>query len=145
MAMKPEIREILTNAEAIAVDQDTLQQGRRVRKDGPLEVWAKKLTDGSQAVILSRTFHRPDAEISFEASVQGLRDAERTLSASRLKAIDVTKIIAPGNAAITGWFQMALRRVASISPHSGVGGRAPRPMKERPAARMIDTDRRLEA
>jgi alpha-galactosidase len=51
-SMTPEIKEILANKDVIAIDQDTLQQGRRLRKDGDLEVWAKKLTDGSQAVIL---------------------------------------------------------------------------------------------
>ncbi len=51
--MKPEIREILTNKEVIAVDQDKLgRQGRRVRKDGDLEVWMRPLADGSRAVIL---------------------------------------------------------------------------------------------
>jgi alpha-galactosidase len=58
--MKPEIQEILTNKEVIAVDQDRLgRQGSRVRKDGDLEVWAKPLQDGSRAVVL---FNRSDAE-----------------------------------------------------------------------------------
>jgi alpha-galactosidase len=52
-AMAPEIREILTNPEAIAVDQDPLGiQGRRVRDEGAKEVWMKPLADGSRAVIL---------------------------------------------------------------------------------------------
>ncbi len=52
-AMTPEIREILTNAEAIAVDQDPLgMQGRKVRDNGATEVWMKPLADGSRAVIL---------------------------------------------------------------------------------------------
>jgi len=52
-AMTPEIHDILTNAEAIAVNQDPLgMQGRKVRDDGPGEVWMKPLADGSRAVIL---------------------------------------------------------------------------------------------
>ena len=52
-SMTPEIRDILTNKEAIAIDQDPLgRQGRRVWKDGDLEVWAKPLKDGDRAVIL---------------------------------------------------------------------------------------------
>jgi alpha-galactosidase len=52
-AMSPEVKEILTNREAIAVDQDPLGvQGRKVRDDGPREVWMKPLADGSRAVIL---------------------------------------------------------------------------------------------
>jgi alpha-galactosidase len=52
-AMTPAIKEILTNGEAIAIDQDALgMQGRKVRDDGPREVWLKPLADGSKAVIL---------------------------------------------------------------------------------------------
>lgn len=52
-SMTPEIHDILTNKEVIAVDQDPLGiQGHRVAKDGELEVWAKQLQDGSRAVIL---------------------------------------------------------------------------------------------
>ncbi|RYG83782.1 MAG: glycoside hydrolase family 27 protein, partial [Alphaproteobacteria bacterium] len=44
---------ILTNAAVIAVDQDRLgQQGRRVAKDGDLEVWARPLANGGRAVVL---------------------------------------------------------------------------------------------
>jgi alpha-galactosidase len=51
--MRPEIHDILTNKEVIAVDQDPLgSQGRRVGKDGDQEVWSKQLKDGSRAVIL---------------------------------------------------------------------------------------------
>jgi len=51
--MRPEIRDILTNKEVIAINQDPLgSQGRRVSKDGDREVWVKQLQDGSRAVIL---------------------------------------------------------------------------------------------
>jgi alpha-galactosidase len=49
----PEIHDILTNKEVIAIDQDPLgREGRRVGKNGDLEVWAKQLKDGDRAVIL---------------------------------------------------------------------------------------------
>lgn len=55
---------LLCNDEVIAVDQDPLGiPGRRVRKDGDLEVWAKEMEDGSKAVGL---FNRGE----FEADVQ---------------------------------------------------------------------------
>ncbi len=48
-----ETLDILTNREVIAVDQDALgMQGRKVRDNGPQEVWMKPLADGSRAVIL---------------------------------------------------------------------------------------------
>src|SRR5277367_3400837 len=62
--MKPEIREILTHKEVIAVDQDaTGEQGRRVHKDRDLEVWSKRMQDGSRAVILLNR-GTADAEIT---------------------------------------------------------------------------------
>jgi alpha-galactosidase len=63
-SMTPEIRDILTNKEVVAVDQDPLgRQGRKVRDDGDYEVWSKEMQDGSRAVVL---FNRStaDAEIS---------------------------------------------------------------------------------
>jgi alpha-galactosidase len=51
--MNSETLEILTNKEAIAIDQDAKGvQGRRVAQEGPIEVWAKPLADGSVAVGL---------------------------------------------------------------------------------------------
>jgi alpha-galactosidase len=44
---------LLTNDEVLAVNQDPLgRQAGRVAKDGPLEIWAKDLEDGSKAVGL---------------------------------------------------------------------------------------------
>jgi alpha-galactosidase len=64
--MRPEIRDILTNKEVIAINQDPLgSQGRRVSKDGDREVWAKQLQDGSRAVIL---FNRGPAEQNIVAT-----------------------------------------------------------------------------
>jgi alpha-galactosidase len=52
-SMSRETAEILTAREVIAVDQDPLgMQGRKVRDNGPQEVWMKPLADGSRAVIL---------------------------------------------------------------------------------------------
>jgi len=51
--MTPETLSILTNKEVLAVDQDGKGvQGRRIAQEGPLEVWAKPLADGSTAVGL---------------------------------------------------------------------------------------------
>lgn len=45
--MKNEVKEILSNREVIAVNQDSLgMQGRRVKRDGDREVWARQLADG---------------------------------------------------------------------------------------------------
>jgi alpha-galactosidase len=63
--MKPEIHDILTNKEVISVNQDPLgSQGRRVVKDGDLEVWARQMQDGSRAVVLLNRAST-EMEISF--------------------------------------------------------------------------------
>jgi|SRR5208337_1851922 len=69
--MKPEIREILTQKEVIAVDQDPAGiEGHRVRKDGDSEVWAKPLRDGSRAVVL---FNRGIADKEITVSWEDLQ------------------------------------------------------------------------
>jgi alpha-galactosidase len=56
---------LLTNDEVIEVDQDPLgRPGRRVSKDGDLEVWARPLEDGSLAVGL---FNRGEGLKTVEA------------------------------------------------------------------------------
>jgi alpha-galactosidase len=51
--MTPDVLSVLTDREVIAVNQDRLgRQGRRVKQDGDLEVWARPLADGGQAVGL---------------------------------------------------------------------------------------------
>ena len=51
--MSPATVRILTNPEVIAIDQDRAGvQGHRVRAEGPVEIWARPLVDGSQAVGL---------------------------------------------------------------------------------------------
>jgi alpha-galactosidase len=90
-AMNDETREILTNKEVIAVDQDKLgQQGRRVSKEGATEIWVKPLENGDLAVAL---FNRGDnmAEIVVYWTVLGLegkhkvRDLWRHANAGSVK------------------------------------------------------------
>jgi len=51
--MAPETKEILTNKEVIAVDQDPLGiQGHKVSDGGAVEVWMKPLSGSARAVIL---------------------------------------------------------------------------------------------
>jgi alpha-galactosidase len=51
--MRPEIHDILTNKEVIAVNQDAMgKEGTRVAKSGDLDVWAKPLENGSRGVVL---------------------------------------------------------------------------------------------
>jgi len=84
-------KQIVLNREAIAIDQDPTEQGRRIRQEGPLEVWAKKLRDGRVAVLLlnrdpkrSGTIELQAGEVGLPAAF-GLRDvwAQKDLGAQR--------------------------------------------------------------
>ena len=74
-------REILTNREAIAIDQDSLgQQGYRASRNGLCEIWKKPLTDGHLGVaifnrgdkIQSIPAHWSDLEVSGTYQVRDL-------------------------------------------------------------------------
>lgn len=75
--MSAETREILTNREIIAVDQDPKgQQGHRIWQEGPLEIWARPLADGTQAVGL---FNRGESalNITLELAAIGVRQSAK--------------------------------------------------------------------
>jgi alpha-galactosidase len=51
--IKPKVLEMLTNPEAIAIDQDPAGiQGHCARQVGPTQIWTKTLADGGVAVAL---------------------------------------------------------------------------------------------
>jgi alpha-galactosidase len=103
-SMSPEVKEILTNAEVIAVNQDELgREGRRIRKDGDLEVWARPLSDGSRAVIL---FNRGKSES--EVSVSWDEIAYPNHIAAKVRDLWAHKDV--------GWFAGAYS--SKVAPHS---------------------------
>jgi alpha-galactosidase len=52
-SMPAGVRDILLNREVIAVDQDALgRQGRKIRDDGDVEVWARTLDGEAHAIVL---------------------------------------------------------------------------------------------
>ena len=69
-SMDGETKAILTNSEVIAVDQDSKGiQGHRLWDEGPLEIWAKPLADGSYAVGL---FNRGESQLPITLTFQML-------------------------------------------------------------------------
>jgi alpha-galactosidase len=65
----PDALAILTNREAIAIDQDKLgQQGDRVSEEGPIDIWARNLADHSKAVgVFNRLTTPLTATVDFRA------------------------------------------------------------------------------
>ena len=78
--MPATVKAILTNKEAIAIDQDSLgKQGVRIRKTGNQEVWVKRLKNGDRAVLLlnrdpsgtvNMTVNWTEAEIGWTAATK---------------------------------------------------------------------------
>jgi alpha-galactosidase len=51
--LTPEVTSILTNRAVIAIDQDPLgKQAERIFAEGPIEIWARPLADGSRAIAI---------------------------------------------------------------------------------------------
>ncbi len=74
------IKDILTNAEVIAVNQDPLVvQGTRVRDDAHKEVWAKRMADGSVAVALFNRIGASATDITINWSDIGLQGRSATV------------------------------------------------------------------
>ena len=80
-AMPDAISDILTNEEVMAIDQDPLgRQGYKVRDDGDLEVWVRRLHDGSRAVVL---FNRGEAEQDMTVNWTGIGYSSEMTAAVR--------------------------------------------------------------
>ncbi len=98
----PEMLALLENREVIAVDQDERGiQGKAVRKDGTLEIWAKPLGDGSVALAL---FNRGDAAARMDARAAdagfGAITAARDLWRGKPVAADALTFDVPAHGAV---------------------------------------------
>jgi alpha-galactosidase len=51
-AMTQDEKNIILNKDAIAINQDPTEQGRRIKAEGDVEIWAKKLKGNRVAVLL---------------------------------------------------------------------------------------------
>jgi len=68
--MSQETKDMLTNADVLAVDQDPKGvQGHRVWQEGPLEIWTKPLVGGSLAVGL---FNRTEAALKMTVDFKSI-------------------------------------------------------------------------
>jgi alpha-galactosidase len=78
-SMTPATREILTNREVIAVDQDALGiSGFPHKKEQGLEIWFKPLSDGAWAVTFLNRSDSP-RKVTFDWAHEDVEDAQHTL------------------------------------------------------------------
>lgn len=88
--MTKDEKNIILNKLAISINQDPTEQGKRVKKDGNIEVWVKNLVNGQKAVlILNRNSNK---SIKYNLNLQDLAiDGEVVItevySGSRLQVI----------------------------------------------------------
>ncbi|KAA6455699.1 glycoside hydrolase family 27 protein [Acidobacteria bacterium AB60] len=79
--MKPEVKDILTNREVIAIDQDKLgKQASRVYSEGEVDVWLKHLEGGAIAIAVlnagsdrysTHPFHLSLSKLGLRGPMQG--------------------------------------------------------------------------
>ncbi len=79
--MKPEIKEILTNRDVIAINQDSLgHQARHIYSKGEVEVWARDLKGGAKAIAIvnvgsdvysTHPFHLDLAQLGLHGAQRG--------------------------------------------------------------------------
>jgi alpha-galactosidase len=91
--MKPEIRDILTNRDVIALDQDKLgRQADRVYTEGQVEVWKKQLSGGAIALAILNVGSNRYASHPFHLDLKrlGLHGTQKGKDLWSGKDIDVT-------------------------------------------------------
>ena len=66
-------RAMLTNKEAIAINQDPTEQGRKVQDRGLSEIWAKKLMGEKVAVLLLNRNPYSAVTINLDGTLVGLK------------------------------------------------------------------------
>ncbi|MBL4587595.1 MAG: glycoside hydrolase family 27 protein [Flavobacteriales bacterium] len=99
--MTPEIIEILTNKEVIAIDQDSLgKQGRRIVDNGATEIWLKELVNNELAIcFFNRGKKEWNVELDWNAlgvgSEQLLRDLWKHKEVG--SAEDVNSLVIPAH------------------------------------------------
>jgi alpha-galactosidase len=76
-------KDIVLNREAIVIDQDPTEQGKRVRTEGKTEIWVKKLSGNRRAVLLLNRDPKEARSVTLRAADLG------TLGAGKAKVRDL--------------------------------------------------------
>lgn len=105
--MTPETIAILTNRDVIAVDQDPAgKEGDRVSAEGPIEIWARPLADGSKAVGI---FNRHPSALTATVDFHKLGFSGAVKAKDLWLSKDLGKINGPYTATIPGHGVLFLR------------------------------------
>lgn len=93
-------KNLITNKEAIAVNQDPREQGRLISENGNSQVWMKKLKNGNVAVLLLNADPKETREVKFnpgDAGFKGKTKVRDILKGKDLanKGTTVTQVLGP--------------------------------------------------
>ncbi|MEO6914622.1 MAG: glycoside hydrolase family 27 protein [Chitinophagaceae bacterium] len=93
-------KDIILNRDAINIDQDPTEQGKRISFNDDMEVWAKKLKNGSAAVLLFNRNHSSPKNFQFDFSALGIRKTMKVKDVYAKKLLgkfsrSITRPIAP--------------------------------------------------
>ena len=103
----PETVAILTNRDVIAVDQDAAgKQGDRVSAEGPIEIWARSLADGSKAVGI---FNRHPSALTMQVDFHTLGFTHSVKAKDLWLSKDLGRISDPYSVTIPGHGVLFLR------------------------------------
>jgi len=67
-------KEIILNKEAISINQDPTEQGKRIKVAGDTEIWAKKLIDGKLALLFFNRNHSDTKNIKLNLRDLGITE-----------------------------------------------------------------------
>lgn len=81
LSMRDFERELITNEELIAINQDPNEQGRLVADSEGSQVWAKTLSNGDTAIALLNLDRKNEREVRFDLSKIGLDGTYKTRDA----------------------------------------------------------------
>jgi alpha-galactosidase len=105
--MTPETIAMLTNRDVIAIDQDRAgKQGDRVSAEGPIEIWVRRLADGSKAVGI---FNRHPSPLSTRVDFKKLGFTRGVKAKDLWLSKDLGTISAPYAVTIPGHGVLLLR------------------------------------
>ena len=110
-AMSADTLRILANRDVIAVDQDALgQQARRLWKDGDLEIWARPLKGGDQAVVL---FNRGRSPVAMKVTWEQLNlPAQVKVEVTDLWSKKLTRNVGGGYGDVVASHGVVMLRIA---------------------------------
>lgn len=89
-SMSKEEKAIIMNERAISIGQDPTEQGKRIKRDGDIEVWLKNLINRQKAVLILNRNRNKTIKYTFnlkDLGITGKRSMTDVYSGSKIQAI----------------------------------------------------------